>query len=199
MKGLLLIIAIVLVAVIVLVACVKKASAKSSAVHSAAERKVAENVPDFVKEAIAKAPEDALIGIGVARMSSMTMSRTTSATRARAEISRQINLVVTEMITEYTLKNKVDPDTVVTFTETITTRFSNSFLSGSSVIEEDMDDKGNYWTVIMMKKENIVTGLNAVQSAAITETPAMASFIPGTNLNEALQSVYGVEIGFRDR
>jgi len=54
----------------------------AAAASKPAERKVPGGVPDFVKQAVKSAPEDALIGIGSAKLASKDQSRTIATTRA---------------------------------------------------------------------------------------------------------------------
>ena len=48
------------------------------------ERAVPGGFPEFVKKAILNAPEDVLVGIGNAKLASLSQSRTISTNRARA-------------------------------------------------------------------------------------------------------------------
>jgi hypothetical protein len=57
------------------------------------ERHVAGRVPQFVRDALRNAPENALVGIGTAKMSTVGQSRIIAATRGRADLSRQINSI----------------------------------------------------------------------------------------------------------
>ena len=91
------------------------------------------NSPLFVKDAVKGAPKNAILGVGTARMSSFSASRTVATTRAHADISRQLNAIITK-----------EGD--------VTETLSSSTLSGVSVISEDIDDDGNYWVVAMYKQ-----------------------------------------------
>jgi len=163
------------------------------------ERKVSGNVPQFVKDAMKKAPEDALVGIGTARMASLSQSRTMATTRARAEISRQLNTVMSDMITDFTAGSEVDHSAVLSYSENITTALSRSTLTGSVPVEEDMDDNGNYWVVVMLSKTNAVNEINQAQAAAKLAVPAMAAFNAQDRMNAAFDKLYGAEIGVVDR
>ena len=96
-------------------------------------REIPDNAPQFVRDAVDKAPENALIGIGTAGLTSINMSRNTAATRARADISRQLDTVV-----EHSQDGSV------------TLKVSNTILEEAVVIEEDIDDDGNFWVVVMI-------------------------------------------------
>ena len=99
-------------------------------------RVIPDDVPQFVRNAAQNAPQEALVGIGTAKSASPSMSRTTATTRARADISRQLGTSV--------IRSDDGAETVTV---------SSANLAGVTVIEEDMDDEGNYWVVVMMKKD----------------------------------------------
>ena len=96
-------------------------------------REIPDNAPQFVRDAAENAPNDAFVGIGTARSASLSMARTTAATRARADISRQIDT---------TVENSEDGTVILTV--------SKAELTDSKIIGEDLDDEGNYWVVVMM-------------------------------------------------
>lgn len=110
----------------------------------------AQPVPQFVEDAYRKAPEDALIGVGTAKMPTLNMSRTIAAARARAAISRQL----TDMIPE------------PAFQETINETLSQSKLQGVSIIDENIDDAGIYWVVVMLSRADTVKEIDQALAAA---------------------------------
>jgi len=163
------------------------------------ERKIGGNVPQFVKDAVKKTPEDALIGIGTAKAASLSLARTTATTRARAEISRQMNTMIQDMVRDYSASSEVDPTAALSFQENITVALSKSTLTGSSIIEEDSDKDGNYWVVVMLSKASTVNEINQAQAAARLAVPSMASFNAEDRMNKAFDKAYGAEIGVGDR
>jgi len=162
----------------------------------ASGRKVAAGIPQVVKDALKKAPEDALVGIGTARMGTISLSRTAASTRARAEISRQLNTMLQDMVRDYTASSEVDPNATISFTENITVALSKSQLTGASVVAEEIDDDGNYWAVVMLTKTNAVQEINQAQAAAKLAVPAMASFNAEQRMNEAFAKQAAQEIGY---
>ncbi|MDR0441880.1 MAG: hypothetical protein LBH44_00565 [Treponema sp.] len=150
------------------------------------EREIAD-VPQFVMDAVNNAPQDALIGVGSAKFATISISRTTSATRARAEIARQINKVTIELVRNYSIINKTDTSAETIFRETITMSLSNAVLSGVSIIEQDMDDEGAVWTVVMLEKSSLINHINGVQGEAKDAVPLMASFDAETLINESIK------------
>jgi hypothetical protein len=136
----------------------------------------AQQVPRFVKNAVKKAPKNALVGVGNANLATLNMSRTVAATRARADISRQLNAVIKEMHLDYTAAG-VDSNTVVTFQESISVTLSQSRLEGAQVFAEGKDGNDNYWVVVILKKTDTVQEVNQAVSAAKQEVPKMNSFL----------------------
>ncbi|MDR2718860.1 MAG: hypothetical protein LBB89_12475 [Treponema sp.] len=168
-------------------------------VASKPERRIGGGVPQFVKDALKRTPEDALIGIGTARAASLSLARSTAATRARAEISRQINTMIRDMVRDYSAGSEVDQKSALSFQENITVALSKSTFSGSAVVEEDQDENGNYWVVVMLSKVNTVNEINQAQAAARLAVPAMASFSAEDRMNAAFDRAYAAELGVGDR
>ncbi|WP_461256576.1 hypothetical protein [Treponema sp. R80B11-R83G3] len=164
-----------------------------------AERKIGGNVPQFVKDAVKNTPEDALVGIGTARAQSLSLARTTAATRARAEISRQMNTMIQDMVRDYSAGSEVDPKAALSFQENITVALSKSTLTGSTIVQEDTDEAGNYWVVVQLSKASTVSEINQAQAAARLAVPAMASFNAEDRMNKAFDKAYSSELGVGDK
>jgi len=190
-----------LLVIIMAVSCVSAGGASGGIQALAGSgRKVDSRVPQFVKDAVKNAPEDALVGIGTARMATLSQSRTISATRARAELSRQMDTIIRDMVRDYTAGSEVDHSAVLSFQENITVALSQARLQGSSVVDEDIDESGNYWTVVMLNKTRTVQEINQAVSAAKLAVPAMASFDAEDRMNQAFDRYFGTEeIGYSDR
>ncbi|MDR2731372.1 MAG: hypothetical protein LBB81_10820 [Treponema sp.] len=141
-------------------------------------------LPQYIRNARKNAPEDALIGVGTAKMATLNQSRTISATRARADISRVLDTIIRDMVRDYEAGSEVDHSAVVSFDETITVSLSQARLVGAFIVEEDYDADGNYWTVVMLSKNNAVNEINQAVSAAKLRVPAMASFDAERRMDE---------------
>ncbi|MDR1837294.1 MAG: hypothetical protein LBQ89_06505 [Treponema sp.] len=184
----------------VIILAVSCASGSGTSVSANQGRRVDGRVPQFVRDAVRNAPEDALVGIGTARSATLNQSRTISATRARAELSRQMDTIIRDMVRDYTAGSEVDHSATLSFQENITVALSRSRLQGASVVDEDIDEAGNYWTVVMLGKSRAVQEINQAVSAAKLAVPAMASFNAEERMNQAFDRHYGTaEIGFSDR
>ena len=192
--------AVILVAafclIFALIGCDSTSGGGGSSGGSAAapsERRVPGAFPDFVKQAIFNAPEDVLVGIGSAKMATLSQSRTISATRARAEISRQMNSMVQDMVRDYTAGSEMDPSATISFQENITVALSKADVSGARIVDQDADAQGNIWTVVWMDKAGVAKEISQAQAAAKLAVPQMASFNAEDRMNEAFARQYTQE------
>ena len=169
----------------------------SSGSKTIKQRTVPGNFPEFVKNAILNAPEDVLVGVGNAKLASLSQSRTISTNRARAEISRQMETIVQDMIRDYQASSEVDPQAALSFQENMTVSLSKATLSGSTVVDQDMDNDGQVWTVVFLGKQSLAQEINQAQAAARLAVPAMASFNAEERMNAAFDRVnnQAVQVG----
>jgi hypothetical protein len=181
----------------VLIAVLFAACASTSS--EPAERRVSSNVPSFVRDAVINTPDNALIGIGSARMATQNASYTLALTRARVEISRQMNTMVQDMVRDYTAGSEVDPSAVVSFQEIISVALSASQLTGSRPINFDYTDDGTCWVVVALDKDSVVREINQAQAAAKLRVPAMMSFDAESRMNDAFDRVFRQELQVNDR
>ena len=153
--------------------------------------------PPVIRDAIANAPANVLIGIGDSNLTVLSQARTMSASRARAEIARQMNTIVEDMIRDYMAGSEQDPRAAISFQEVITVSLSRAELTGASVVAQDRDRSGVYWTVVYMSKENVATEITQAQAAARLAVPAMASFDAEARMNEAFDRLNARERSLR--
>jgi len=198
-----LIVSVCLLAAFMATSCASSGGAKGGAspasTTSQSGRKVNSRIPQSIRDAMKNCPEDAIIGVGTARMASLSQSRTISATRARAELSRQLDTVVRDMVRDYTAGSEVDHSAVVSFQENITVALSQARLVGAIIVEEDEDANGNYWTAVMLSKSNAVNEIKQAVAASKLKVPAMASFDAEARMNTAFDKLYGNEVGYSDK
>jgi hypothetical protein len=119
---------------------------------------------------------------------------TVSATRARAEISRQMNTMIQDMVRDYQASSEVDRSAAISFQENITVALSKSTLTGSRIVDADFDDSGACWTVVQLGKSNVVQEINQAQAQAKLSVPAMASFNAEDRMNAAFDRAFGQEV-----
>ena len=173
---------LVLLLVLAIVGCASKPTSNKQKVVPGA-------FPEFVKDAILKAPEDVLVGIGAAKLASLSQSMTVSETRARADISRQMETMIQDMVRDYQASSEVDPSAALSFQETMTVALSKSTLNGCSRNAQDRDADGMVWTVMYLGKNNVAQEINQAQAAARLAVPAMASFNAEQRMNQAFDRV----------
>lgn len=142
-------------------------------------------MPSKVASARRDAPEDVLVGIGNAKMSTLAQSRNIAATRARTEISQIMNSMVRNMVRDYTASSEVDPQASLAFQENITVTLSQSNLSGAVIWYETSDNDGNWWVVMHLSKTSVAREISQAQAAARLAVPAMASFDAEARMNKA--------------
>jgi hypothetical protein len=103
------------------------------------------------------------------------------------------------MVEDHQASSEVDPSAALAFQENVTLALSQSRLQGSSVVDEDMDDNGNYWCVVMLSKGDTVREINQAAAQAKLKVPAAAAFDAQKRMNEAFDLLVHDEIQVVDR
>jgi hypothetical protein len=136
-------------------------------------------VPDFVNEAWQNASEDVLIGIGTYKigtdMSKMSAGMTFAQTRARADITRQLTSIVSNMVTDHFATSELDPSAQASFQENITQALAKAELKGAKVVKSQTDN-GVLWVVMEYSKSLAAEDFNAAAAAAKLAVPAAIAF-----------------------
>jgi len=110
-------------------------------------------VAESIRHVITNTPEDAIWGAGVASageemLQTTSMLRMVARTRAMAHASRQLNMIINRMITDYVSASEYGYG-LLSFEEEITQSISESMLRGAFVVEEGFAD-GYYWVIVML-------------------------------------------------
>jgi hypothetical protein len=152
-------------------------------------------VPQSVSDAYMNASEDVLVGIGTYKTggdpSKIGAGKTFAETRARADISRQLQTLVKNMVTDYTATSELDPSASLSFQEEITQTLSKSDLRGAKTIKLDTDDNGLLWVVMEYSKSAAEAEVNQATNAAKLKVPQAAAF----NAIERMDSAFNKEAG----
>ena len=156
-------------------------------------------IPQVITDELMKNYEDGLVGVGTAKMGTLSLSRTAASTRARADISRQMNTMIRDMVRDYTASTEMDPSATVSFTENITTALSESKLTGAVPVAETRDADGNYWVAIRLSKANTVTEINQAQAAAKLAIPAMLSFDAESRMDDAFAKAAAEPVTYNNK
>ena len=159
----------------------------------------ADPVTEFINNTRMAAPEDALMGIGTARLANRNMSRTLAETRARAEISRQLDNVVSNMVDDFTAANEFDHQAVLSWQMSVTRSLSESQLRGASIFREFTAPDGEHVTVVLLSGSNTATEiLSAVESAARLTPGADAAMWATDRMDRALDQNRQAPLEIRD-
>jgi hypothetical protein len=138
------------------------------------------NSLSFANNAYRNASEDVLVGIGTYKigsdMSKLGTGRTFAETRARADIARQLNTIVRNMVNDYTATSELDPAAAVSFQETITQTLAKAELRGARTVNTEVDDNGLLWVAMEFSKPAAVNEVNQAANAAKLAVPAAIAF-----------------------
>jgi hypothetical protein len=141
------------------------------------------------------ASEDVLIGIGNYKigndMTKMSMGKTMAETRARADLSRQLSIIVRNMVNDYTATSEIDPSAAVSFQETVTQTLSKAELKGSRIKTMDTDNNGLLWVVMEYSKSAAEKEVNQAANAAKLAVPAAIAFDATDRMNTAFSKEAG--------
>jgi hypothetical protein len=152
-------------------------------------------VPKFVNDAYLNASEDVLIGVGTYKigndMSKMGAGKTYAETRARADLARQLTSIVKNMVNDYSATSEIDPESVVSFQETVTQALSKAELRGARTVQLERDDNGVLWVVMEFSKSAASTEVNQAANTAKLSVPKAATF----NAIERMEAAFSKEAG----
>lgn len=98
--------------------------------------------------------EDALYGVGVAKMSSLDLSRTMALARARDDVARQTSLQVKNAITDYAQEAGVDTTQTIRFVETVSRQIADTKLQGAKPKEMYAAKDGTIYALVEYKISN---------------------------------------------
>jgi len=144
-------------------------------------------VGDFISEARRTANENALLGIGTARHSNRSLATQTATARALADIARQLNVVVSNMITDYLAGSEAEPDAMLAFQESVTQTLAQERLVGTRPIAERMID-GEMVVVMELSPSNAATNIMTASESAAALAPHMGAAMWALDrMDQALQ------------
>jgi len=158
-------------------------------------RRVPGIYPQFVKEAIKKIPEDELVGVGSAKMGTLSLSRTTAIARAREGIRFNIYFMVETMIDAYHqyifVNDLLSSLSGVAINEAV---LSKSSFPGSVVVADDAAPDGTVWAVVRLGKSALIQEINQ----ALVPNNQMTTFNLEARINAALARIYTEEVELND-
>jgi hypothetical protein len=93
--------------------------------------------------------EDAIYGVGSAKMSTLDMSRTVAVSRARDDVARQVTVAVQNAIIDYAQEAGADGEAqTIQFTETISKQIANVSLKGCRTEEIIQGKDGTVFALV---------------------------------------------------
>jgi hypothetical protein len=151
-------------------------------------------VPDFVNNAFQNASEDVLIGIGMYKigndMSKMSAGMTFAQTRARADIARQLQSIIQNMVIDHFATSELDPTAQSSFQENITQALAKAELRGAKVVVSNTQD-GILWVVMEYSKSAAASDFDAAAAAAKLAVPAAIAFDALSRMDNAFDKTAG--------
>jgi hypothetical protein len=140
------------------------------------------------------ASEDVLVGVGLYRMgddlSKMNTAKTFAESRARAEIARQLQIIVKNMLNDYTATSELDPSASLSFQEDVTQSLTKVSLSGVKSLNQGTY-KGVYWVAMEYSKSNAAKDVDQVANAAKLKVPQVQAFNAIDRMNAAFDKEAG--------
>ncbi len=102
--------------------------------------------------------EDQIVGLGMAKMSSDSISRQTAVARARTDIAYQMNTRVEAMLTDYFQEAGSEGSTQsITFVESISKQITNIDLQNAKTIEVYPAVDGTWYAMVTFPIRELVT------------------------------------------
>jgi hypothetical protein len=111
--------------------------------------------------------EQAIIGIGVAKMADMNAAMGAAEQRARVSISRTLKDNIKAMVTDYSrTAGTADEQTTLQFYESISQSVTSNTLSGAKVSKRAYENGAAYVMVTMNKSDAAAAAANVIESEA---------------------------------
>ena len=105
------------------------------------------DIPDFYLNP--PVAEDAIYGLGDAKMSSLSMSRTMAFSRARDDVARQVEVTVKNAITDYAQEaGQGDNKQAIEFAESVSRQLVDVTLRGVKQIQGHAASDGTYYVLV---------------------------------------------------
>ncbi|MCL2609909.1 MAG: hypothetical protein FWD94_08415 [Treponema sp.] len=159
---------------VALVAVAAIMSSCGSGTTPAAGPRQRDPVSEFIREARRSAPENALLGVGSSNHSNRNAARTAAEARARADIARQSEAVVKNMVNDYTASSEAEPQALLQFTESVIQTLAQQTQRGAVIIDEDVIN-GETIVVVILTSESMRNGLLSASQSASALAPHMGA------------------------
>jgi hypothetical protein len=143
-------------------------------------RPIPRDIPDFYLNP--PVAEDAIYGVGDARMSNLSMSRTMALSRARDDVARQVEVLVKNAITDYAEQAGAGRTTqTINFAETISRQLVEVSLRGLRTVEVAAGKDGTVYALVEYSSSSFMD--EASGAFERNEDAAFAEFKAGQALD----------------
>lgn len=101
--------------------------------------------------------DDAIYGVGVAKMADLARSRTVATSRARDDIAFQMNAQIQAAITDYAQESGVDDNNqVINFVETVSRQTTETTLQGATPEDAYVGEDGTVYILVSYPTNNFL-------------------------------------------
>jgi hypothetical protein len=134
------------------------------------------NIPEFI--ANPPTAEDAIFGVGSAKMNNSSQAMSAADARARTDISAKLSTQVQAMIIDYSRNAGTDNNQAsLSFYESVSRQLTEATLRGVEVVKREQTADGTYWTLARMSKsEAAQQAADAIQDVYENEASRYAEF-----------------------
>ena len=162
------------IAVAAIVAAVAIAATSCVSGPAPAAGPVNDPVSDFIREVRRGAPENALLGIGTSNHTNRGLARTTAETRARAEIARQVEVVINNMILDYTAGSEAQQAALLSFQQNVTSSLAQQTQRGA-IIQDETNIGGEQIVIVVLTTDALKNGVMGASQSAAALAPHMGN------------------------
>ncbi|MDR2159725.1 MAG: LPP20 family lipoprotein [Treponema sp.] len=134
------------------------------------------NLPDFVLNPPVQ--EDAIFGIGSAKLSNLNQSMSMAEARARQSLAFQLNANVKAMITDYARDaGTADSTTALQLSEQIGRQLTQTTLAGAMPVKREQTPDGTWWVLVSYSKSAVTKATSdAMKGIVDNEAARYAEF-----------------------
>jgi hypothetical protein len=110
------------------------------------------NIPEFV--ANPPIAEDAIFGVGSAKMANPSTSMQAADARARTDIATKLNTQVQAMVIDYSrvAGTESNPSAALSFYQSVSRQLTEAKLQGIELVKREQTADGTYWTLMRISK-----------------------------------------------
>jgi len=129
------------------------------------------SINNFMSQARRSAPEGAIVGFGLAQHGTPSLSMVSAEIRARAEVARQVESIVTTMGADYMAGSEASPQTVTSFTEAVTRVLAAQQLQGVTVLDSYIARDGTVLVAVAIPRASAQTQIVTAAQSSTRQIP----------------------------